>query len=184
MFTHRHAVGGGTHRRRATFDRCQVRWVFLRVVVSGVVLVVCCVVLFLSCVCDRFLFSPTGVRAVRSRWKRQLYIYIYIYICIYSSVGHVYIGIRAFRDLRLDTYLPSFFTCLPYRNLHLPQSTIVQLRSPSMPRSSIPARMFSLRFRATSTLPRRRSATRTIKSEMQRGKSFRRNPTHHPPFPR
>jgi len=34
-------VGGGTHRRRATFDRCQVRGVVLRVVVCGVVLVVC-----------------------------------------------------------------------------------------------------------------------------------------------
>jgi len=31
-------VGGGTHRRRATFDRCEVRGVVLRVVVCGVVL--------------------------------------------------------------------------------------------------------------------------------------------------
>ena len=30
-----------THRRRATFDRCEVRGVFLRVVVCGLVLVVC-----------------------------------------------------------------------------------------------------------------------------------------------
>jgi len=37
-------VGGGTHRRRATFDRCEVRGVFLRVVV---------VVLICSCVCVR-----------------------------------------------------------------------------------------------------------------------------------
>jgi len=34
-------VGGSTHRRRATFDRCQVREVVLRVVVCGVVLAVC-----------------------------------------------------------------------------------------------------------------------------------------------
>jgi len=34
-------VGGGAHRRRATFDRCEVRGVILRVVVYGVVLVVC-----------------------------------------------------------------------------------------------------------------------------------------------
>ena len=43
-------VGGSTHRRRATFDRCQVMGVVLRVVVCGGVIVVCRVVLFLSCV--------------------------------------------------------------------------------------------------------------------------------------
>ena len=42
-------VGGGTHRRRATFDRCKVRGVALRVVVCGVVLVVPCVVWVCSC---------------------------------------------------------------------------------------------------------------------------------------
>jgi len=43
--------------------RCEVRGVVLRVVVCGVVLVVCCVVLFLSCVCvcDLFLFLQTVV---------------------------------------------------------------------------------------------------------------------------
>ena len=44
---------GGTHLRRATFDRCEVRGVVLRVVVCGVALVVCCEVLFFvvcSCV--------------------------------------------------------------------------------------------------------------------------------------
>jgi len=38
-------VRGGTHRRRATVDRCHVRVVVLRMVVCGVVLVVC------LCVC-------------------------------------------------------------------------------------------------------------------------------------
>jgi len=40
-----------THRHRATFDCCQVRGVVLRAVMCGLVLVVCCVVLFLLCVC-------------------------------------------------------------------------------------------------------------------------------------
>ena len=39
---------------------CEVLGVILRVVVRGVVLVVCCVVLFLCvCVCDLFLFLQT-----------------------------------------------------------------------------------------------------------------------------
>jgi len=42
-------TGGGTHRRGATFDRCSLRGVVLRVVVCGVVLVVC------VRVCDLFL---------------------------------------------------------------------------------------------------------------------------------
>jgi len=44
------------------FDRCEVRRVVLRVVVRGVVLDVCCVVLFLSCVC-----VPTRQSACKAR---------------------------------------------------------------------------------------------------------------------
>jgi len=74
-FEARQGVGASTHRRRATFDRCQVRGVVLRVIVCGVVLVVCCVVLFVSCVCvcDPFLFLRTDVSPIP-----------YIVIVVYS----------------------------------------------------------------------------------------------------
>jgi len=52
--------GHGTHRRRATFDHCEVRGAVLRVLVCGVVLVGCCVVLFLSCVCVTCFSSQEG----------------------------------------------------------------------------------------------------------------------------
>jgi len=48
FFTTHPGVGGGTLRRRATFDRCEMRGVVFRVVVCGVVLVLCLL-------CDLFL---------------------------------------------------------------------------------------------------------------------------------
>jgi len=102
-------VGGGTHRRRATFDRCKVRGVVLRVVVCGAVLVVC------LCVCDRFAFLQTV----------YIYIYIYTYIhtysntniytnthtCVYThthlsmSVSHIYTHMHAYIYIHMYVYL-------------------------------------------------------------------------------
>jgi len=66
--------GGGTHRRRATFtfDHCQVRGVGPRVVVCGVVLVVCCVFLLCVCVCDLGVMPATAldVCIVHSKLRR------------------------------------------------------------------------------------------------------------------
>ena len=78
---------GGTHRRRATFDRCLKRGEVLRVVVCGVVLVVCCVVLFLSCVCvcGLFLFLEvlgTDATAASSKKDPAVFALVSVYVCV------------------------------------------------------------------------------------------------------